>query len=169
MKAQSVIVTLIVVVSLVLQCEAPAELSALAECEQIRRGKEWINIDLKAIDAQTSRAVVPPREFYEVVASELGYALNFLEENTVVSLSREQATVFAGHHFQCEAGKMPYLIRAVYFSESPYHVSTFEDTVLVQQGSPGSAHLVFRKSAIVVNLSSTPVKAYVFLHVYDDL
>jgi hypothetical protein len=143
--------------------------ASCSEGKELRSGRDWINADLEEISRQRDPAVVPKDDVYEVVASKLVYALDSLNRLEIEPLTDENARLLAGHHYRCGSGKKPYLVRAVWVGEMPFHVSTSGDVLIIQDGTAGNSNTAFRKSALVVNLATAPEKVLIAAYVHDDL
>jgi hypothetical protein len=140
---------------------ASAEDSDLAEGREIRNGREWIN-DRKQFPPELARRPVPSSDIYEVVASKMLSAFDELAKTSFVSLTVDQAKYYAGQCYHLEPKKQPYLVRLVYCSEGPWNVFTSDGKLFVENITAGSFGIIFRKSALVVNLEYRPTAVFVY-------
>jgi len=139
-----------------------ADEAACLEGHLIRDGRKWINTQGDELPPPSDHNRISDAQFYEVVASRLLFALDDLEQANFKALSDEEAKDFAGSHYRREPSEVPFLTRAVHCG-GPYIVSTIGDSLFVTNGTVGPATgVIFRKSALVVNLSAAPKEVHIY-------
>ena len=115
-------------------------------------------------EADANWVILPATDIYEIGASHLvDHSVRDLPECGFKELSEADAKRVTGNHFSLVAGKRPFLIRAT-FARTGFGVFRVErkgNSLAVIWGSvPGLSDQDTGRSALVVNLDSTPVEIY---------
>ena len=125
-------------------------------------GKDWLNSpDIKDIYSE-NYPEIKPTDFYEVVPTKEGTAIYRLKNTNLQKITDELAIWYTGHYYQCENGKQPYLVRAVYGhgGTGEYRLKRIEEALLITHGSLGKRN-VYNKSALIVNLDFKPKELFI--------
>jgi hypothetical protein len=125
-------------------------------------GKDWINpADVKDIYSE-KYPEINPTDVYEVVPTKEGIAIYRLRDRNFLKITEELAEWYTGHYYQCENGKQPYLVRAVYGhgGTGEYVLKRIGEALLIIHGSLGKRD-VYNESALVVNLDFEPKELYI--------
>src|SRR5262245_28451070 len=86
--------------------------TAVAAREELE-GQAWLRTPPNLGSSNADWTTVPAQDAYELVASREDWAVSMLEAKPIVPVSDDLARSFAGDHFVADAGKKPYLVRAV--------------------------------------------------------
>jgi hypothetical protein len=141
---------------------AGTEDPALVEGREIRSGREWINAEPKQFPPKALRQPVPAADICEVVASKALFGFDELAKTSFVPFTVDQARFYTGGCYHVVPQKQPYLVHLVWCNEGPWNVFTAEGKLFVENTTAGRAGTIFRKSALIVNLQSSPKAAFVY-------
>jgi hypothetical protein len=126
-------------------------------------GLSWQQVpDVDAISRLSTLPRVPSESIYEVVPTKIFTALAWhLEKEGLSEISCLDASFLVGGHFNCEPGKKPFLVRAVYGQGGTGNfIVSYEKTVLfVFHGSLGDP-VPAVNIPLVINLTFTPTKVF---------
>lgn len=117
-----------------------------------------------------SPSKIDENDAYEIVASARDGVLSYggLGDKSFVKITPDDARRYAGHHYQCPAGKTPYLVRSAY-GNPVWGMFTFERSgrkILIRHGSLGHSFQAFR-TAFVLNLDFEPEQVYVAVDIAE--
>ena len=129
-------------------------------------GKDWLNpTDVKDIYSE-KYPEINPTDIYEVVPTKEGTAIYRLRDRNLQKITEELAEWYTGHYYQCEKGKHPYLVRAVYGhgGTGEYRLKRIGEALLIIHSSLGK-RIVYNKSALIVNLDFQPRELYIELSI----
>ena len=107
--------------------------------------------------------------FFEVPASTLATAQDWLAKSPYVALSKSDIGLFGYPDFTCQGVTKPYLVRAQYITSVGDSFSLFwaHPGVLVVRNASIGANGTIRKSAVVACLSHAP--STVFSYIYPGV
>ena len=103
------------------------------------------------------------KEFYEITASKLPQAEVILKEQSIVSISHQQAEGLVGHSLPQMSGKSTFLVRAVYLNAGTgaFSVESSGHRLWVSHGSLGHSAVPMKRQALVVFLKGRPDEVFV--------
>lgn len=125
-------------------------------------GQDWLNTpDIEGI-YNDDYPELNPTDIYEVVPTKESTAIYRLENTNLQKITEEMARWYTGHYYQCEKGKHPYLVRAVYGhgGTGEYIIKRIGEALLITHGSLGNRS-VYNKSALIVNLDFELKELYI--------
>ncbi len=110
--------------------------------------------------------VIDPKTYWQTQMIKLPMAVRELGNQTLVELTDEMATYYAGPHYKRQRGTHPYLVRAVFCN----HYGDFDlywrnDELYVNHDSLGGAYGE-EKLPLVINLKQPPKTVYTYLSSY---
>jgi len=125
-------------------------------------GKDWLNSsDIEDIYSE-DYPEINPTDIYQVVPTKESTAIHRLQNTIFQKITEELAEWYTGHYYQCERGKQPYLVRAVYGhgGTGEYRLKRIGEALLITHGSLGKRN-VYNKSALIVNLDFEPKELFI--------
>jgi hypothetical protein len=127
----------------------------------VQEGAEWLNEPNFGGNQKEQSIDIPNSDVYEVTASKLDIAIMELQQTSVSKLSPELAVWYTGHYYNCPPGKNAYLVRAVYghAGTGAFSLKQIDDSLLIIHQSLGRS-IIYRKTALVVNLDYEPDQIY---------
>ena len=122
---------------------------------------------IRVLRTSPSWKILPKEDVYEVGASKMDWSsIRDLPASGFRKLSAAEAKAYTGAYYSCSADKTPYLIRAVFRTESrpgQFRGEPNGNSVTIVFGDTPTLppHTTkFEWSAVVVNLDFTPVSVY---------
>ena len=125
-------------------------------------GKDWLHpTDVKYIFSE-KYPEINPTDIYEVVPTKEGTGIYRLRNRNLQKITEELAEWYTGHYYQCENGKQPYIVRAVFGhgGTGEYRLKRIGDALLIMHSSLGKRNAYY-KSALIVNLEFEPKELYI--------
>lgn len=142
--------------------------ASTAFAADLNDGKAWLH-PAPPTCRSSSLKELPASDFFEVAASKEYVAeVRDLERRRFVPLTQETAHYFTGDYYRCPSGKRPFLVRAVFAhgGTGNYTLHRCGNALLVSHASLGTT-TIYRRSALVVNLSFTPTDVYTAVSVAE--
>jgi hypothetical protein len=129
-------------------------------------GKDWLNSpDIEDMYSENYPEIYPT-DIYQVVPTKESTAIHRLEDTNFQKITEDMAEWYTGHYYQCEKGKQPYLVRAVYGhgGTGEYRLKRIGEALLIMHGSLGKRN-VYNKSALIVNSDFEPKELFIVVSI----
>lgn len=129
-------------------------------------GKDWLNSPAIKDIYSEKYPEINPKDIYQVVPTKKSTAIYRLQNKDLQKITEKMAKWYTGHYYQCEKGKQPYLVRAVYGhgGTGEYTLKRIGGALLVMHGSLGKRN-VYNKSALIVNLDFEPEELFIVVSI----
>lgn len=108
----------------------------------------------------------PIEVVFEVPASTLATAQDWLAKLPYIALSKSDVSLFGHPEFTCQGANKPYLIRAQYITSAGSFFSLFwgRPGVLIVRNASFRSNGTILQSAVVACLSQAPSKVYSYIY-----